>query len=73
MEAAVLEGAGVTADVFQKSLLAHQHNQLLQQTVMAMQVSFCFNFLPIFLTSSSPAPQMENQQKLAHHGIQLSM
>lgn len=39
MESAVLEAAGVTGEVFQKSLLAHQHNQLLQQTVMAMQVS----------------------------------
>ena len=39
MESAVLEAAGVTAEVFQKSLLAHQHNQLLQQTVMAMQVT----------------------------------
>jgi hypothetical protein len=38
MEAAVLEAAGVSADVFQKSLLAHQHNQLLQQCVMTMQV-----------------------------------
>jgi hypothetical protein len=38
MEAAVLEEAGITAEVFQASLMAHQHNQLLQQTVVMMQV-----------------------------------
>lgn len=53
MEAAVLENAGVSAELFQKSLIAHQHNQLLQQTVMTMQ--------------------MENQQRLSQHGIQLAM
>jgi hypothetical protein len=39
MEVAMLEEAGISAEVFQASLMAHQHNQLLQQTVMTMQVS----------------------------------
>lgn len=48
MEAAVLESHGVTSEVFQKSLIAHQHNQLLQQTVMAMQVNIFFIVLLLF-------------------------
>lgn len=34
-----MEAFGLSQEVFQRSLMAHQNNPLLQQTVMAMQVS----------------------------------